>query len=72
MIFEGSVSFKGRELVRLHSTKSTSSDKENNEHIEAVSPKCTVIDARSPRSDGSEGPGQQLPILDLSNPNSET
>ncbi|GLT82556.1 hypothetical protein SLE2022_009200 [Rubroshorea leprosula] len=71
MIFEGSVSFKGKELERMHSTKSTSADKENNEQFEAVSPKCTVIDAQSPRSDGSEGSIQQLPILDLSNPNHE-
>ncbi|GLT27006.1 hypothetical protein SLA2020_020360 [Shorea laevis] len=70
-VLEGSVSFKGRELERLHSTKSTSSDKENNEPIEAVSPNCTVIDAQSPRSDGSEGTIQQLPILDVSNPKHE-
>ncbi|GLT82413.1 hypothetical protein SLE2022_007900 [Rubroshorea leprosula] len=71
MIFEGSVSFKGRELVRMHSTKSTSSDKENNVQFEAVSPKCMVIDAQSPKSDGSGGSIQQLPVLDLSNPKHE-
>ncbi|GLT81613.1 hypothetical protein SLE2022_000540 [Rubroshorea leprosula] len=71
MIFEGSVSFKGRELERMHSTKSTSSDKENNEQFEAVIPKRTVIDAQSSKSDGSEGSIQQLPVLDLSNPRHE-
>ncbi|GLT27015.1 hypothetical protein SLA2020_020450 [Shorea laevis] len=71
MIFEGSVSFKGRELERMHSTKSTSSDKENNVQFEAVSPKRVVIDAQSPKSDGSEGSIQQLPVLDLSNPKHE-
>ncbi|GLT82409.1 hypothetical protein SLE2022_007880 [Rubroshorea leprosula] len=71
MIFEGSVSFKGRELERMHSTKPTSSDKENNVQFEAVSPKRMVIDAQSPKSDGSEGSIQQLPVLDLSNPKHE-
>ncbi|GLT39439.1 hypothetical protein SLA2020_136280 [Shorea laevis] len=72
MILEGSVSFKGRELERMLSTKSTSSDKEMNEHIKAVSPKCMAIDAPSPRSDDSEGAIiQRLPILDLSKPKHE-
>ncbi|XWS52389.1 hypothetical protein CRYUN_Cryun11dG0066500 [Craigia yunnanensis] len=71
MILEGSVSFKGRDLERVLSVKSPSSDKAENLPIKAVSLKSKEIDIKSPKPDSFLESPKQSPLFDPSNPQHE-
>lgn len=67
MIMEGSISFKGRDLERMLSIKSLSSDKAEDSPIKA----SKAIDIPSPRSGTVIETPKQFPVLDPSNPQHE-
>ncbi|XWS71066.1 hypothetical protein CRYUN_Cryun03dG0104700 [Craigia yunnanensis] len=71
MILEGSVSFKGRDLERMLSVKSPSSDKAENLPIKAVSLKSKAMDIQSTKPDTFTKTPKQSPVLDPSNPQHE-
>ncbi|XP_022754360.1 IQ domain-containing protein IQM2-like [Durio zibethinus] len=71
MILETSVSFKGRDLERLLSAKSPSSDKTENLPIKAVSLKSKAMDIQSQKPDTFIETPIQSPVLDPSNPQHE-
>ncbi|XVF47502.1 hypothetical protein PTKIN_Ptkin03bG0113900 [Pterospermum kingtungense] len=66
MIVEGSVSFKGRDLEKVLSIKSTSSDKAQDLPI-----KTKAMDIPSPKPDTLLHTPKQSPVLDPSNPRHE-
>ncbi|KAK9153345.1 hypothetical protein Sjap_000825 [Stephania japonica] len=71
MIFEGSVSLKGREMETMISIKAPLQDMEKNVPVKSVSFRSEVIENRSTQSNNSNEKIRQSPMLDMGAPKHE-